>query len=106
MRLRPFFTDCLANLQLIQALNHVGTDHHGDGQRRAGCENASQRQVLEYGKSRINGEQLLAQPHQHAVAPPEVRSHATVCSKPAPRDPFTQMVCSAGKAGKSLCKAA
>ena len=105
MGLRPLLADGLVNLQLIQALNHMGADHHGDRQRRAGGENAPQRQVLEYGKSRINGEQLLAQPHQHAAAPPEVSSHATVCSKPAPRDPFTQMVCSAGKVGKSRCKA-
>ena len=106
MRLRPLLTDSLTNLQLVQALNHIGANHHGDRQRCAGCENAPQRQVLEYGKSRINGEQLLAQPHQHAAAPPEFSSHATVCSKPAPRDPFTQMVYSAGKAGKSLCKVA
>ena len=105
MRLGALLTDGLTNLQLVKALNHIGADHHGDRQRRAGRENAPQRQVLKYSESRINGEQLLAQPHQHAAAPPEVRSHATVCSKPAPREPFTQMVWSEGKVGKSRCKA-
>ena len=66
----------------------------------AGSQNPPQRQILKNSKTGIDGDQLLTEPHQHRGTSSDVKSHATVASRPAAREPFTQIVCSVGKAGK------